>query len=288
MDNKKRVEILREIQQRAKEGDFDTADFISEKLSPGRRALEARDLMEESLADLVLKDTKYKIPGKGSTKAEVTSFLEKLLSESYPEINPDITIKERMDALGLYDPSAKKIELLADEVKKSPQKAGAAALHEGRHQLDNILMGSPNTSSPVDLKDIDFKDKVKRMGMTLDPSDAYEYVAANPNKPHHLLLSGRNVDKSFGRGGLASYLKGGKFGMLPGAIGVGGALLAGSADEALADVIIPGGVESLGKGSNKLLTEEQERDVDLVRKTSKDDKLNTARLKALQRMLGEK
>jgi hypothetical protein len=45
--------------------------------------------------------------------------------------------------------------------------------------------------------------------------------------------------------------------------------------------------EDVGEGSDKLLSDSQERDVELSRDTTKDDKLTQTRLKALQRMLGK-
>jgi hypothetical protein len=284
MDNKQRLEILREIQRRAKEGDLDTADFISEKLGPVKRATSARDLMEESLSDLVLQDTKYKIPGKGSTKADVTSFLEKVLSEQYPEINPDITIKQQLESLGLYDPSNKKIELLADEVKKSPQKALATTFHEGAHQFDDVKFPGNSVATKELIENRpELTEKIKRMGLSLDPTEAYEVLG----KEHHLPLSSRSGN-TFGLGGLKSYLKSGKFkSVMPGAIGTGvAAAMAGSASDALADVVVPGGVEGVGEGSDSI-SSQQDRDMDLIRASKEDQTLNTSRLKALQRMLGK-
>lgn len=67
-------------------------------------------------------------------------------------------------------------------------------------------------------------------------------------------------------------------------VGLGAALMAGSASDALAEVV-PGGVEDVGKGSDKALLEAQERDVELVRDTRKEDKLSRTKLEALKRML---
>jgi hypothetical protein len=71
------------------------------------------------------------------------------------------------------------------------------------------------------------------------------------------------------------------------AVGLGAALTAGSASDAFAEVI-PGGVDDIGKDSDKVLKDSQSRDVELTRDISKDDDtLTQTRLKALQRMLGK-
>lgn len=96
------------------------------------------------------------------------------------------------------------------------------------------------------------------------------------------------------RGGLAKSLAGakkglGKLGMALGPIGaIGGALMAGSADEALANTVIPGGIEGLGQGSDQMLSPEQEQSVEASRELTAGQPMNQARMIALQRMIGGK
>jgi hypothetical protein len=94
------------------------------------------------------------------------------------------------------------------------------------------------------------------------------------------------------RGGLAKTMAGakkglGKLGMTLGPIGaIGGALMAGSADEALANAVVPGGIEGLGQGSDQMLTPEQEQSVEASRELTGGEPMNQARFRALQKMVG--
>lgn len=94
------------------------------------------------------------------------------------------------------------------------------------------------------------------------------------------------------RGGLAKTLAGkakglGKLGVALGPIGsIAGALMAGSADEALANTVIPGGIEGLGQGSDQMLSPEQEQSVEASRELSAGQPMNQARFQALQKMVG--
>jgi hypothetical protein len=66
---------------------------------------------------------------------------------------------------------------------------------------------------------------------------------------------------------------------------IGGALLAGSADEALANAVIPGGIEGLGAGSDQMLSPEELANVERTRELSAGEPMNQARLRAIQEMI---
>jgi hypothetical protein len=96
---------------------------------------------------------------------------------------------------------------------------------------------------------------------------------------HHNRIPDLRPDSVFELGALKSYLKSGKFkGMLPGAVGAGlGAAFAGSASDALADTLIPGGVEAAGSDSDKTPGPE-------ITQFSPDPELSSASKKELKMM----
>ena len=71
-----------------------------------------------------------------------------------------------------------------------------------------------------------------------------------------------------------------------GALGLGAAL-SDSAGDAIADILVPGGVESAGAGSDSVLSPEQQRSVEASRELSSGEPMNQARLIALQKMLAK-
>jgi hypothetical protein len=68
-------------------------------------------------------------------------------------------------------------------------------------------------------------------------------------------------------------------------VGATGALMAGSASDALADVAVPGGVEAVGQGSDQVLNPEQQQSVEASRQLSSGEPMNQQRFQALQKML---
>lgn len=281
--------IVRMYADRVKKGDLRSEAFIPKDLSLSEKMTQARNLAGEALADQVLTNTGVPIPGKGSTKAQIEDFLGRLSEEHYPELENDIRIKsglsypgmngEPQKALGLSYIGSPKIELDADMVKKSPREAVATLLHEKGHQYDDKIrrfVGNPNVTSK----------KVKEFaeaGIKLDPTLAYELGADS----HHDFIPDLR-EGSFELGALKSYLKSGKFKALAGMAGpaatAAGALLAGSPVDAMAEAI-PGGVENVGEGSDRVLTPEQNQSVEASRELTGGANLNQARLQALQKML---
>lgn len=74
---------------------------------------------------------------------------------------------------------------------------------------------------------------------------------------------------------------------LPAAV-AGSALMSDSASDAIADLVIPGGVESVGLGSDEPLTRPQRRAVEATSELSDDAPMTRERYQALQRMLERK
>jgi hypothetical protein len=300
MDQKEKVKILQAIAKEYGASDevpFDISDYIdpSEK-NVKSKAYQARDLMEEALAEQVMKNTGVPIPDMKAPISKKEDFLNRIAEEIYPEMGSDIKIKPDLTykgldkegkevvkkAHGLYYPGSAKIQVAdSDDL----HRLLATSLHEGGHKYDDKWLGKIGTD---DVFDEPLREHVKqynegKIKQLVKPDEAYEMIA----RGHHMQIPGKRDGTTFGAGALKSYLKSGKFkSLLPGALTAGAAAMAGSASDALADVVVPGGVEGVGEGSDKLLSDSQERDVELSRDTTKDDKLTTSRLKALQRMLG--
>ena len=171
-------------------------------------------------------------------------------------------------ALGMQQPSYDKQsgilvpKSIAIAPEGSVQSRAGVTLHEGSHALDDI-MGETN-SRPYDWDAV-----VEARKNQESPFDAIRRIT----KGHHPGVDNYELDKAtqFLRGSSsldkasekavaqrAADVTRKMFGegfkkirsVVGPAVGVGGALLAGSADEALADTFVPGGVESLGKGSD--------------------------------------
>jgi hypothetical protein len=291
-DSREKLELLKKIKERAEIGDMEIGDLVPSNAPIDKKINLARDLMGETLADQVLKNTGVPIPGKGSSKAQIEDFLARLMKESYPEMEPDIQIKSGLltnkqnPAMGLYYPGKGNIELDADLVKRSPRDAVSTLLHEAGHKYDDKVIEAPYFPEPKSEKVYEeIREKLK-INPDYDPIE----MARNKFRGHHAYIPGDRPDTMFESGALKAYLRSGRFkSMLPGIVSAGaGAALAGSASDALADTVIPGGVESVGEGSDKMLTPEQEQSVEASRELSSGQPMNQARLRALQRMLGQK
>jgi hypothetical protein len=303
MDPKERAKILRAIAKEygaSEDVPFDISDFIdpSKKTLLGQ-ALNARNLMEDALAEQVLMNTGIPIPDfKKATIKQKEKFASDIFSEYYPELKNDIRVvpnltiedvnnqgvKKLTPVDGIYFAETGKIKLRdTDDI----HSLLGTTFHEGAHGYDKHVV---NYDGPDDLLYDDFVKNIEdyNTGKTdkkLNPGELYDVLG----KGHHAQIPGKRDGKTFGAGALKSYLKSGKFkSLLPGALTAGAAAMAGSASDALADVVVPGGVEGVGEGSDKSLSDTQDRDLELTRDISKNnDTLTQTRLKALQRMLGK-
>jgi hypothetical protein len=300
MDSKDRdIKILRAIQKEySASGDapFNIDDFISTDVKNlGTKAFEARDLYGESAAENLLRKTGVSVPDwKTASTSEKEKFFGNILAENSPllkqnvMVDPDLLKYDKntgklVGNLGEYYPGTGLIKV---SDKRDLIKSLSDFLHELGHSRDDQIENRIGITKEIDKTPLykhveDLKSgKVKKV---MGGEEAYK-AASNL---HHLKIPGR-MKEFFEKSALDSILKGNKIkSVLPGALTAGAAAMAGSASDALADVVVPGGVEGVGEGSDKLLSDSQERDVELSRDATKDDKLTTSRLKALQRMLGK-
>ena len=225
MDLKSKRKALEDFASKVSKGDLMSADMVSRSSSNATKALQARDLAEDSLANEVLKKTGVPIPGKGATTSQLENFMGDLLKERYPELeNKGIEVRPLKRNMGSYNLDSGIIQLDSDLVKEDPIKATSTLLHESAHKYDNEFLKKPITKDMTanDILKISAKESAKGK---IDPTELYELIA----KGHHQKIPNLR-EGSFGLGALKSMLKSGTFkGVAPllgkaAAAGAGGAL----------------------------------------------------------------
>lgn len=194
-----------------------------------KRALQARDLAEDSLADQILRNTGIPIPDDKASRLKKEDFLKRLIQERYPEFKMDDDIinlsmmNEPSVPEGIYNSDNGKIF-----IKNRPDtvKNLSTAFHEAAHKYD---MENLNFDGTADVNDLQMKksglEKGARAINDIDPTEAYEIMA----KGHHTEIP-KLREGSFGLGALKSYLKSGTFkGIAP--VGIGAAITAAALPE---------------------------------------------------------
>lgn len=284
MTPSERIKLLRDYAKQVESGNTDTTEFMDPSDKKGFMT-QSRNLSEDALAEQVSRNTNIPVPDKRASKNKIVDFLNQHAEQRYPEVKGEIVLgDELLDSSGrkaeaLFHPRTGKIELAEDIAKKDPIKALSGIFHEKAHGFDQV-----NKLPSIDKMDYEALDAALKINPDLTPDQKYEILAGK----HHGKIKGLR-EGTFGLGALKSYLKSGNFkSILPGAVSLGaGAALAGSASDALADTIVPGGVESAGEGSDVTgLSPEQQQSVDASRELTGGAPLNQARLRALQKMLG--
>ena len=259
--------------------DYDLSDsgiYLPKRNNIMDQALEARDLAEDALGNEVLKTTGVSIPGKGATKSQIENFFQDLAKEQYPDL-PEMKLKiDNVKGLeGYYDPSSDLIGLDEQVVRKDPAKAVGSFLHEKGHRLDKKL---GHTGSPIDNKA--FRSIKSKLSVNTDPTDIYEMV--NEASKHHAKIPGR--EGSYGLSNLKNILKGRALrGLGPLATGVGAAAALSSGDVAALS-----GVENIGEGSTKHLTEKDLQDIDTLKQIREEDQLKPSSFNKLRNILNKK
>ena len=217
-------------------------DYVGKSGNIYADALRSRDLAEEALAQKILDNTGISIPDKTTPLSKKEDFLNRLLSEKYPELTPNIKFKEMDGAVGEY--SNGKIFLNKNLAKdRNIIKQVSDVMHEGAHGYDAV-----KNINPEKLDDFNRElRKLQASGFDLknaDPAQVYELIA----KKHHAEIP-KLREGTFGLGALKSYLKSGTFKALPiiGTAATGAAAFSSpDASAAAMDMAIPGGLESLG------------------------------------------
>lgn len=275
MADKARLKALEEFAKDVEMGIPMAADYLEKDSNIERNALRARTLAEESLANQVLKNTGIPIPDTSAPASKQADFLSQIMKERYPEMEPNIRVlpDEKITnilggrAAGFYQPETefKKPEIVLNELelkKGGPTRAVGTMLHEAGHQYDDRIL--KKATEELDLETLR---KLVREGVDLrgmDPAQVYELYGAK----HHTQIP-KLREGTFGLGALKSYLKSGTFKALPiiGAAAAGAAALSSpDASAAAGDILIPGGLESLGPSEEDAIIENPQASPELRRK----------------------
>lgn len=209
----------------------DASDFVPDDI-PFNKALDARDLAQDALANEVLKNTGVPIPAKNAKASQVEDFLSRIVAERYPEFkDPSVVVEDLSsydNAKGIYVPSTKKMSVDNKVFKKDPINALGIGLHEAAHKFDDEVLN---------FKANDLKAVSKNKSFT--PDEIYERMA----KGHHAEIPNLR-EGSFGVGALKSYLKSGTFKGLAPVLGGGLGLAYSATSEAAGTEPVGESVES--------------------------------------------
>lgn len=239
MDDRRK--LLEAYSKQLSEGNPLAEEFVNMGRSPMSQSVQARDLAEDALANEVLKNTGVPIPGKGASQLKQEDFLNRILQERYPEISPDVSLKNLGDNLGQYGQG--KIDINKN-LSSDPLKSVSTALHEAGHQYDDKILKF-NGTDDIAKKQLIQNVPEGRILKDLDPMQMAEII----NKGHHAKIPGLRDADSFGLGALKSMLKTGTFkGLAP--IGISAGITAAMLpDDASAADFIPGLDTSSDAGS---------------------------------------
>lgn len=275
--------MLKKFLERAKRGDFSAADLISDDQGPFSQALTARNLSESALASEVLKNTGVPIPGKQASRLKQEDFLNRIMSEHYPELkDPNVHIMDLSDlkARGAYGPdikSGKKIVGIDKKLVGKPEEMLGTGLHEFGHKYDDeIIKNVPNNEilkSETGMKAVE----AARQGKRIDPIDLYEDVTS---AGHHAFLPDDRPG-SFGLGALKSYLKSGKFKSIAPPIigGLTSAVMSGDASAAIPGL---GEADSVGSSTDDRIMKGESKSAKDIAAIEKADVPKEVKLKALE------
>lgn len=265
-----RKKVLEDFAKDVESGIPLAEDYIGKTGNTYIDALRARDLSEEALAQKVLDNTGISIPNKNSPMSRKEDFLNRILQENYPEIKNPIEFRDMNGSVGEYEGG--KIFLNKNLAKdRDITKLTSDLLHEGGHGYDDIK--KLITPDKVDDFNKELR-KLKNNGVDLknaDPAQLYELIAAK----HHAQIP-KLREGTYGLGALKSYLKSGAFKALPiiGTAATGAAALSSpDASAGISDMLVPGGVESLGPSEEDAIIENPQANPQL-------------RKAALQRLMG--
>jgi hypothetical protein len=205
---KDRRKVLEAFTKQMKEGIPFSEDFISDLDSDiHNNALLARNLEEEALANEVLKNTGNKIPSDNAPRLKREDFLNRMISEIYPEFKDS---NVRLEGDQSYYKKGKIF------VREQPDVLSQLSdlIHEGAHRYDDEVLN---------YKGKELSNSALRK--SIDPTQTYEILSEG----HHAKIPDLR-EGSIGYGGLKSMLKNGTFkGIAPilakGATTIGGGML---------------------------------------------------------------
>jgi hypothetical protein len=216
-----RKSAIQEYLKMVEEGRPFSEDIIGKTRDIEDDALRARNLSGEALANQVLKDTGIPIPGKEASRLKQEDFLNRIVKERYPELEPNVVLEPSSSAGGY---AKGKIDINSDLAKIwTPERKVGTLLHEAGHQYDDEILNKAGKNL-----DLGTLRKLKDSGVDLksmDPTEVYELYAKN----HHANIPGLR-EGTFELGALKNYLKKGTFrGIAPAILKGAGAIAGGAA-----------------------------------------------------------
>jgi hypothetical protein len=197
MDSRRKA--LEDYAKSVEEGLPFADDFVPKSSDLEDRALKARNLSEDSLANQVMKNTGVPIPDKTASTSKKLDSLQRLIQEQYPELSLDVKPSD-----GDYYQKGGIFLNKGDLDKGDFTKSLGKGFHEAGHQFDDKIIKQPGKN--LDLKTIR---EMVASGIdvkNLDPAQLYEGYA----KGHHASIPDLR-EGSFGLGALKSYMKKGGF-----------------------------------------------------------------------------
>jgi hypothetical protein len=220
-----RRKALEDYAKQVSEGLPFSEDFIGKTRDVEDDALKARNLSGEALANQVLKNTGVPIPGKEAPRGKQEDFLNRIIKEQYPEIEPNVRL-EPSGYAGGYEKG--KIDINEDLSKIwTPERKVSTAFHEAGHQYDDEVLGKLGKNL-----DLGTLRNLQKRGVNLkdmDPTTVYELYA----QQHHAALPEFRGGNTFELGALKNYLKKGSFrSVAPLLTGAAGLAMSGASEAA--------------------------------------------------------
>lgn len=248
---------LEEVAKMAKYDYMDLSDILPENNNNLSNTIRYRDLMEESAANELLKNTGVSVPDiKTANRDQIEKFANDLLQENYgSDFKPNIVIGTENS----YNPKTRTITINEDAIKQNNlQKTVSNLMHEAGHEYDK-KSGLWVAPSKVEIDKLTpaRKQALKEVGansLQYSKHVPQEVMAEISQIGHHASIPERM--KSFGRSALENLVKGKAFRSLaiPAAVGTGVALSSGDAQaglEGAVETILPIGTDPTTSGSAK-------------------------------------
>lgn len=228
----------------------DLTGLVSDKGTPLDISRRVRNLSENALGDLYLKNTGVSIPNiKNASRGELESFLNKLKEEAYPDLgSTNVELVDKLDdSFGYFDPNTNKVILARDS---RPERLSGTLFHELGHAVD----GADYESVEDDVFDPVKKSKLREKGI----KSGSQLSRMNPYEVNEIIQSGHHASiperkGSYGMSNLKNLMKGKNLRSMIGPVaGLGlGAVSALVSGDATAAIPLLGDSEPLGpeKGS---------------------------------------
>jgi hypothetical protein len=276
-------EMLKKFLERAKRGDFSSADLISDEQGPFHQALTGRNLTESALASEVMKNTGIPTPSRYMSRLKQEDTLNRFLAEQYPEMKDhDVRVMDLDEhkARGLYgtnEKTGKKLIAVHKKLITKPEELLGTLFHEGGHKYDDDIIGNvPNNEilkSETGQKAIE----AARQGKRIDPVQLYEDVTS---AGHHAFIPDKRPG-SFGLGALKSLLKSGNFKSLAPPI-IGGLATAAMTGDATAAIPGLGDADNVGSSTDDRIMKGEDKSRKDLANIEKSDVPKEVKLKALE------